>query len=108
MSETVSSIPFVVVLWEHAGFWGRRRILVQNTGNLAQHGFNDLTSSIGLHKGPSYAAVTTALKFEPTVGFCEHVNYYGAELVLGWGEYPNIEHLFSFNDAISSVRFTPY
>lgn len=107
MSETVSSIPFVAVLWEHAGFWGRRRILVQNTGNLLQQGFNDLTSAIGLHKGPSYTAVATALKYEPTVGFCEHTNYGGSELVLGWGHYPNIGHLFAFNDTISSVRFNP-
>lgn len=105
--STISTIPLVAVLWEHAGFYGRRRILVENTSKLSLQGFNDLTSAIGVHKGPSYNSVKTSLKWEPTVGFYQHVNYGGAELVLGWGHYPNIHHLFNFGDAISSVKFNP-
>lgn len=104
---TVSSIPLVAVLWEHQGFGGRRRIVVENVRYLSQQGFEDLTSAIGLHKGPSYDAVASSQRFEPTAGFYQNANHGGASLVLGWGEYYSIGHLFNFNEAISSVKFNP-
>lgn len=101
-------IPLVVALWEHAGFGGRKRLLVENTPNLLQSAFNDTTSAIGIHPGPDYAAWKTAHGGrEPTVGFYEHVNFGGAVLILTTGAYSSIHLLHNFGDLISSVRFNP-
>ena len=101
-------IPLVVALWEHAGFGGRKRLLVEDTPNLILQAFNDTASAIGVHPGPDYAAWKAAHGGkEPTVGFYEHVNYGGAVLILTTGAYANIHLLFNFGDQISSVRFNP-
>jgi len=47
------NIPIMVVLWEHAGYGGRRLVLTQDTPDLGVYGFHDMASSIGIHPGPS-------------------------------------------------------
>ena len=102
------SIPLVAVLWEHAGFGGRKRTLVEDTPNLILQAFNDTASALGLHPGPDYTSWKNAHGGkEPTVGFYEHVNYYGGVLILTAGAYSNIHLLHNFGDQISSVRFNP-
>jgi hypothetical protein len=101
-------IPLVIALWEHAGFVGRRRVVVANTPNLVLQGFNDIVSAVGVHPGPDYAAWKAAHGGkEPTVGLYEHVNYGGAVLTLTAGAYANIHRLFNFGDVISSVAINP-
>ncbi len=104
----VLKIPLVVALWEHTGFGGRKRLLVENTPNLLAQVFNDKTSAVGIHPGPDYAAWKAAHGGqEPVVGLYEHINYGGAVLRLTVGTYSNLHLLHSFGDAISSVRFNP-
>ena len=99
-------IPLVVALWEHAGFGGRKRVIVENTPSLVLQAFNDKVSAIGVHRGPDYDAWKNAHgKQEPTVGFYQHINYGGAVLILPAGEYGNIHLLYNFGDVISSVKF---
>ncbi len=100
------AIPLVVALWEHVGFGGRRRLLVDDTPNLVQHGFNDMTSSVGVHPGPDYSSWKAAHGgSEPTASLYEHAGYGGAVLKLTAGAYANIHALYNFGDAVSSVRF---
>lgn len=48
-----SDIPLVVALWEHANFHGRKRLLVADTPSLVNQVFNDKTSAVGVHRGPT-------------------------------------------------------
>jgi hypothetical protein len=101
-------IPLVVALWEHPNFGGRKRLIVQDTRNLALTEFANTTSAIGVHPGPNYAAWKAAHGGqEPAVGLYDGVNFTGAALILTAGAYPDIGRLFNFNDAISSIRFNP-
>ena len=101
-------IPVVVALWQHVGFGGYRRLLVEDTTNLVLQAFNDKVSAIGIHRGPDYDAWKKAHGGkEPTVGFYEHINYGGRALILTAGAYANIHSLFKFGDVISSVKFNP-
>jgi hypothetical protein len=104
----VAQIPLVVALWEHVGFGGRKRLVVEDTPNLVLQAFNDKTSAIGVHPGPDYVAWKNAHGGkEPTVGFYEHINYGGALLTLTTGAYANIHLLHNYGDTISSVKFNP-
>jgi len=105
--ETVQSVPLVAVLKEFPFFGGRSRIIVQDTRRLYDQDFDLVTSSIRLHKGPDYDAVTASQGFEPTAGFYAASNYYGDCLVLGEGEYQHIFRLFNFDNAIALVKFNP-
>jgi len=99
-------VPLVVALWEHTQYHGRKRLVVEDTGDLAAEGFNDTTSSIGVHPGPDYAAWKAAHGGkEPTVGFFQNLNFGGPCLILTAGGYPNIHTLYNFGDIISSVKF---
>ena len=101
-------IPLVVALWEHTGYSGRRRLIVENTPDLGLQAFNDKVSAVGVHPGPDYAAWKTAHGGkEPTIGLYEHNNYGGAALFLQAGGYSNIHTLFNFGDTISSVKINP-
>ena len=101
-------IPLVIALWEHAGFGGRKRLMVEDTPNLVLQVFNDKAPAVGVHPGPDYAAWKNAHgRKETTVGLYEHVNYGDAVLLLTTGAYANIHLLFNFGDVISSVRFNP-
>jgi len=96
-----NNIPIIVVLWEHAGFSGRRLVLTEDTPDLGVYGFHDMTSSIGIHPGPNYAAGT-----KHQVSFFEHSLYGGAQLILdGPAAYPSLVRPYNFNDVISSVNF---
>jgi hypothetical protein len=100
------AVPLVLALWEHVGFGGRRRLIIDDTVSLVQHGFNDMASSIGVHPGPDYATWKSANNGrEPTVSLYEHAGYGGAALTLTAGAYANIHVLYNFGDIISSVRF---
>ena len=99
-------VPLVAALWENANFGGRKRLLVDDTSNLATQVFSDRTSAIGVHPGPDYAAWKAAHgNREPTITFYENVGYGGAALRLTTGAYANIHSLYNFGDRISSVRF---
>jgi len=101
-------IPLVVALWEHAGYRGRRRLIVEDTPRLALQDFDDQVSAVGVHPGPDYEAWKAAHgQKEPTVGLYEHVNYGGATLILTAGGYPNIHRVYNFGDVVSSVRVNP-
>lgn len=100
------AIPLVVALWQHQGFGGARRLIVGNTPDLGRQGFDDKTSSVGVHPGPDYAAWKAANgNEEPSVTLYERPRYRGAALTLSVGAYPDIGLLFNFNDTASSVRF---
>lgn len=105
--EASRLIPIIVVLWEHVGFRGRRRTLIQDTPNLLLQSFNDKVSSIGIHKGPDYDQWKRIHGKEPVAEFFEHINYRGKSIILPPGAYANIHSLFGFGDVISSVKFTP-
>jgi len=95
-----NNIPIIVVLWEHAGYQGRRLVLTEDTPDLGIYGFHDMASSIGIHPGPNYVA---GKKYE--VSFYEHSLYGGAQLILtGPAAYPNLTRPYNFNDVISSVN----
>lgn len=100
------TIPLILVLWEHPGFGGRRRTFVDDTRDLNQHGFNDRASAVGVHPGPGYEAwKATHGGREPTVTLFEHPGFGGAALTLTNGAYANLDKVYAFGDAISSVRF---
>jgi len=95
-----NNIPIIVVLWEHAGYGGRRLVLTEDTPDLGVYAFHDMASSIGIHPGPNYVA---GKKYE--VSFYEHSLYHGAQLILtGPAAYPNLTRPYNFNDLISSVN----
>jgi hypothetical protein len=95
------NIPIIVVLWEHDGYQGRRLVLTEDTKDLGDYGFHDMTSSIGIHPGPNYVPGT---KYE--ISFYEHGSYGGAQLVLtGPGIYPSLRIPYNFDNVISSVKF---
>jgi hypothetical protein len=99
-------IPLVLALWQHPGFGGARRLLVESTRDLGRQGFDDKTSAVGVHPGPDYAAWKAAHgRREPSVTLYERPGYRGAALTLSAGAYPDIGLLFNFNDTASSVRF---
>jgi hypothetical protein len=77
------AIPLVLVLWENANFGGCRRSLVSDTPDLGGQGFNDVTSSVGVHPGPDYFTYKNAHGgAEPTVTLYEDIGYGGAALEL--------------------------
>jgi hypothetical protein len=107
-NRLAKEIPLVVALWEHTGYQGRRRLIVDDTPRLDLQDFNDQVSAVGVHPGPDYEAWKAAHgQAEPTVGLYEHVNYDGAALILTAGGYPNIHRLYNFGDVVSSVRINP-
>src|SRR5262249_29335442 len=101
-------IPLVVALWEHAGFGGRKRLIVENTTNLLLQAFNDKTSAIGVHPGPDSRRWQAAAGWrEPPAGPYEDINPAGAALLLTTGASAITPLLSNVGDQISSVRFNP-
>jgi len=96
------NIPIIVVLWQHSSYGGKRTIIINNELNMNTLGFNDITSSIGIHPGPNYNPNHTY-----RVAFYEGANYQGCVLTLTQGAYPCLVRPYNFNDIISSVRIWP-
>lgn len=111
--------PFVVVLWEHVNFGGRRRYVPGAPAeqpraygyceaDLVSLGFNDTTSSIQVYRGPDYSE-WKARYGEPYLLFCEHscadarASCGGRALHLGVGNYPDL-HAYRWGDCISSIH----
>lgn len=112
-SPSYTSIPLIVRLWKDpqsgddssTNPWkGHRICLVNDTNDLDIYNFDNCTSAIEIIPGPNY---------DPNVDY--KVIFYGekdfkkghggAELELGIGKYPNLEHPHNFDDMISSVKF---
>ena len=104
-------IPLVVALWEHPGYKGRKRILVEDAPHLGWQAFDDVTSAVGVHPGPDLAAWITAHGgLMPTVALYEHPNYGGRFIILqvnqAWTDLS--QQIYNgFHDRISSVRMFP-
>lgn len=104
----IAKVPLIVALWEYPGCVGHKRLVLEDTPNLAHHAFDNLTCSIRVYPGPDYAACKTAQRGqEPTVALYEKENFGGAVLRLAAGYYPNIYLLHNFQQAVSSVRINP-
>jgi hypothetical protein len=95
-----NNIPIIVTLSQNKEFLGRHCTLTEDTPNLTVYDFNDRTTSVAIHPGPNYDPSRRYV-----VSFYEGFHYAGAQLVLGPGGYNDLQHPFSFNDMISSVRF---
>ena len=91
-------INLVAALFENTRFGGVKRTLITSTSNLDDIFFNDRTSSIGIHPGPSFLAGSTT----DTVSFFEDAFYKGTEVVLRTGQFPDVTEL---GVSISSVLF---
>jgi hypothetical protein len=76
-----------LTLYSHPDFRGRPVTVAGNEANLNDRGFNDRASSMIVRSG----------RWE----LCEHVNFGGRCVVVGPGEYRNMDQ---FSDRVSSVR----
>ncbi len=76
-----------LTLFSHSDFHGRPVTVAGNAANLNDLGFNDRASSMIVKSG----------RWE----LCEHVNFGGRCVVVGPGEYRNMDQ---FNNSVSSVR----
>lgn len=78
---TITPIPLVAELYEHANFGGRKFIVVQNVGNLHTYGaFGDIVSSIKVMQGPNFTA-------GKQVKLCRDVGGGGGCIELAPGDY---------------------
>ncbi|HTD98933.1 MAG TPA: hypothetical protein VK668_06580 [Mucilaginibacter sp.] len=101
-------IPIVVTLWENPNFTGRKRLLVDDTENLPDENFNDVTSSITIQPGPDYLAWKSVNGGrEPSAAFFKYAGYLEPAITLTVGIYANIQTAYNFGDVISSVKFNP-
>lgn len=94
---TITPIPLVAELYEHANFGGRKFIVVQNVGNLHTYGaFGDIVSSIKVMQGPNFTA-------GKQVKLCRDVGGGGGCIELAPGDYANLHTSHNFGDVCSSV-----
>jgi hypothetical protein len=97
-------IPIVVVLYELEGFRGQRKMIVEDCREGISFWADVNTPirprSIGIHPGPDYKP---AEKYE--VSFYAERYYKGAQLVLGPGAYPDLNHPYNFGGMIESIKF---
>lgn len=94
-------IPLVAVAYADANYGGARRYFYIDENNLANQGYNDVTSSVKVYKGPQYNQYKATYGTEPSVAFCPDANGGGACTRFTVGEYPTV----SRNDWYSSVVF---
>ena len=94
-------IPLLVALWEHKGFGGVKRTLIESH-DLAEFNFSKRANAIGVHPGPNFNMWTL---FTPTVTFLgEDPN--AGYLTLGPGAWSDLSQ-FGWQDRIVSVKFNP-
>lgn len=100
LPHTIATVPLVVELYEHAGYAGQKRIILQDEPSLqANEGFARIVSSVKIFRGPSYTAGWR-------VRFYRGINWTDQDILLDPGDYPNLAALAPyFNDAIQSLRF---
>jgi hypothetical protein len=101
---TISPIPLVVELYEHASFNGNRLVIVENAVNIPSSfgsEFNDVTTAVRVKAGPNFTAGKKAELFRD-------VNFAGGSIQLAPGDYPNIGASHGFNDVVSSVCFPAF
>ena len=98
-------IPLVLVLWENPGYGGTKSTIIRDQADLRPLSFNDKTSAIGVHPGPSYASWKARHSgAEPTVTIYADPSYTGRCARLSAGAYASTGD-FGFNDNITSARF---
>jgi hypothetical protein len=101
-NDNISSVKidpgYTVILYEHASFKGKKRVLTHSASTLGN--FNDKTSSMKIIKSPVRTSYVAA--------FYGHANYRGARVKLGCGSYSNSKYFGGVgNDAITSLSIKP-
>jgi hypothetical protein len=123
----IKRIPLIVVLWEGARFHGRKRTFpvvteldgfgqaipavsleqLRNRFNAVRYlgstVFDNTTSAISIHAGPSYTVDEASAA---TISFFDEPYFGGIELVLPPTNHPDLE-FYGFQERISSWRYNP-
>lgn len=116
-------IPLIVVLWETAGFLGRKRtfpvvtetdppssqlpspVVMDRVGTLEGMHFDNTTYAIGIHEGPDYSFRDQGAG--ATVSFFADEDFTDRELVLPPGVYEDLVGWGNFDGIISSWKYNP-
>jgi hypothetical protein len=104
-------VPLVVEVYNDPFFEGTRRNIVFDEPRFAYGegcqyglGFENVTTSVVVRKGPDYATFK-ATHGEPYAVLYEHPDFQGRRLVLGVGGYSDLR-LEGFENVASSLKFT--
>ncbi|NES76583.1 MULTISPECIES: hypothetical protein [unclassified Okeania] len=98
-APAVSPIPVVAELYDLINYGGRKLIIFEDVNHLGQYsGYNDLTSSVKVFKGPNYSPGDKIRLYQDPDASGNYID-------LEPGEYPNLQQSHSFSNMTSSTRF---
>lgn len=106
-SAPTTDLPLIPVLYKDGSYTGEERIVLENIAHLDDIAFNDHTSSIIIHKGPTYSQwKANHGGREPVVKFYTNANYTGTEMRLRVGRYADLHaSTYNFGDQITSIFY---
>ncbi len=94
---TISPIPVVAELYEHANYGGRKFLVLQNISNLHTYAaYGDVVSSVKVMEGPNFVA-------GKKLKLCRDLGGVGGCIELAPGNYPNLHTSHAFGDVCSSA-----